>query len=249
LYETVEQQLLGALVPGTAVQRYSRMWHLGQVRLEDGIVFGHLGYESASGADIWDEAALDFQEVQVPAGVAAPFGIRLADLLLVFQIRTPDIRVTSFIGALQAILREATLNEDWHIETARQRVPFETWRASVERVTRLRFSLEPPNPNYEGRPDIERLIEGAKVAAATVELRAPDGSVDTDADIVRQLLDHVERGYGDALAVGEREVDGQTETTVYNTKLGGESELVERPADPATGEVTSEVLRRELTDG
>jgi hypothetical protein len=248
--ETVEQQLMRALIPGTTVDRYNRRWHLGQIRQEDGLVFGRLGFESASGADIWDESSLDFQEIEVPAGVAAPFGVRLSDLLLVFQTRKQDIRVTSFTGAFQGILREATHNDGWHIETARRKVSFPAWRESVGRVTRLRFSIEPPNPNYEGRPDVERLIEGAQVAAATIELRASsDDSLNTDDDIVRQLLDHVERGYGESVAVGEREVEGHTTETVYNSKLEGETEIIERPADPANGEVTVEVLREELTGG
>lgn len=250
LFETPEQRLLGALVPGTTVERYNRTWHLGQVRVEDGVVFGRLGFESAAGADVWDEEAKDFSEIQVPAGVAAPFAIRLSDFLLVFQTRAQDIRVTSFTSAMQGILREATGDVGWTIETATTKVSFAQWRSSVQRVTRLRFRITPPNPNYEGRPDVERIIEGIQLGVGTFEARAPeDGSLNTDADLVRQLVDHVERGYGEGLAVGERDVGGELVETVFDTRLEGESEVIERPANPQTGEVTAEVLREELTDG
>jgi hypothetical protein len=74
-----------------------------------------------------------------------------------------------------------------------------------------------------------------------------DGGIVTDADIVGQLLDHVNRGYGRDVAVGERTVEGEIVESVYSSELHGETEVTIVPANPETGEVEPETLRRELT--
>jgi hypothetical protein len=147
---------------------------------------------------------------------------------------------------MRGILRDAT-NQDWRIETARTEMSFSQWRTTVDRVTQMRFLLEPPNPNYEGRPSLERLIAGASLSAADLTLRS-DSGIATDAEIVGELLDHVERGYGRDVAVGERSVDGETIESVYSSELNGETEVSVRPANPETGEVERDTLRQELTD-
>jgi hypothetical protein len=233
------------LVPGASTERYGRIWHVGRTEVEDGILYGRLGFEGSGLADLWSEDDKDFQETRTPAGVAAPFAIQLTGLRMVFQTRGQDIRVTSFVGAMQGILRDAT-GQSWRIETDRREVTFAQWRSTVEKVTQMRFTVEPPNPNYEGRPDLERLIEGASLSAAEIVLRSEDGIV-TDADIVTQLLDHAERGYGRDVAVGERTVDGEVVESVYSSELHGETEVAVRPANPETGEVERETLRQELT--
>jgi hypothetical protein len=113
-------------------------------------------------------------------------------------------------------------------------------------VTRLRVHLKPPNPTYEGRPDVERLIEDARLVTATLDLRSDD--INTDADLIGQALDHVQRGYGDGSASGVRGTGDTEIETVYNTDMEGETEVVERPADPETGEVSQETLQEELSD-
>jgi hypothetical protein len=233
------------LVPGASTERYNRIWHVGRTELEDGILYGRLGFEGSGFADLWSEVEKDFRETQTPAGVAAPFAIQLSDLRMVFQTRGQDIRVTSFVGAMQGILRDAT-DQSWRIETDRREVTFTQWRSTVDRVTQMRFTVEPPNPNYEGRPDVERLIEDASLSAADIVLRSEDGIV-TDADIVAQLLDHAERGYGRDVAVGERTVEGEIVESVYSSELHGETEVIVVPTNPETGEVEKDTLRQELT--
>jgi len=110
----------------------------------------------------------------------------------------------------------------------------------------MRFNVEPPNPNYKDRPDLERLIEGASLSAAELVLRSDDGIV-TEADIVRQLLEHVDLGYGRDAAVGERTVEGEVIESVYSSELHGETEVIIVPVNPETGEVEPETLRQELT--
>jgi hypothetical protein len=238
--------LVEALQPGNSTERYNRLWRLGRTYVEDRVVFGRLGFERSGAADLWNEEKRDFIETEVPGGVAAPFALSLDNFLLVFQTRSQDIRVTSFIGAMQGILRDATGDPTWRIESARHPTSFQEWRASVSRVSRLHFNVVPPNPNYQGRPDVRRLIEELRLSAASLDLRS-DEDIDTDADLVGQLLDHVERGYGTATAVGERATPEGTRETVFNSEIQGEAEVTERPADPATGEVQPDVLREELT--
>jgi hypothetical protein len=243
---TPGSELLRILVPGASTERYSRIWHVGRTEVEDSVFFGRLGFEGSGIADLWNEDERDFEEARTPAGVAAPFAIELSNLKLVFQTRGRDIRVTSFTGAMQGILRDVS-GQDWRIETAQTEMSFRQWRATVERVTQMRFHLEPPNPNYQGRPTLQRLIEGAFLSAADITLHS-DAGINTDADIVTELLDHVSRDYGRDVAVGERTVEGEVIESVYSSELKGETEVTVVPANPETGEVERDTLRRELTE-
>jgi hypothetical protein len=221
------------------------VWHIGRVEVEDGFLYGLLGFEGSGTAELWNEDTKDFQEAATPVGVASPFAIDLSNLGLAFQTRSQDIQVTSFIGAMQKILREAT-GEEWSIEAVRATMSFSQWRATVRVVYQMRFRVEPPNPNYEGRPDLKRLIEDANLNVANIDLHSDSGIV-TDADIVRQLLEHGDLGYGPYVAVGNRVVNDQDVETVYSSALHGETEIAVRPANPETGEVERETLKRELT--
>jgi hypothetical protein len=236
--------VVDALQSDTLVIRYGRTWRVGGVLVENGFLYGRLGFESTHPEDLWDPDKKDFDEVDVPGGVAAPFAIRLADLRVVFQVRGPFIRITSFTGALRALLREATFNDGWQIEFRQNRMAFRTWRETVKRVTRLRARLEPPNPNYEGRPSIRALIEGAHLVGANLDLQSED--LNTDAEIVRELLDHVQRGYGEATVIGQRDTDAGEVETVYSTALGGSTDVTEAPVNEDTGEVGRETLVAEL---
>lgn len=243
--ETPGAELIRLLVPGASTERYQRVWHVGRTEVEEDYLYGRLGFESTGSADLWNDERKDFEEASTPAGVASPFAINLTNLGLAFQTRGQDIRVTSFIGAMRGILRDAS-GQDWAIETARTHMSFSEWRATVTRVTQMRFALEPPNPNYEGRPDLERLIAGASLSAADLTLRSDNGII-TDSQIVVELLDHVDRGYGRSVAVGERPINGEIVESVYSSELNGETEVAIRPADPETGEVERATLRNELT--
>ncbi len=101
LLGSAQEQLVAALQPGNGTERYNRIWRLGRTVIEDGVVFGRLGFERSGVEDLWDESAKDFRETEVPGGVAASFAVRPTDLLVVFQTRSQDIRVTGFIGAMQ----------------------------------------------------------------------------------------------------------------------------------------------------
>lgn len=246
LYTSPREAALAAFVPGTSTSRYNRTWLMGQSRIEqDEFLVGRIGFEADGGvAEVWDSGRQDFTEVAIPSGVTSQFVIDLRDLTMVFQTRGSIIKVNSFIGAMQALLREST-GQDWTLVTSQRKINFEDWRASVDRITRIRFHIERPNPNYEGRPDVKRLLEGTNAVAGTFELQNPDGLA-TDGEIVEQLLQHVLMGYGDASVVGQRDAEGRIVDSLYETRLQGESELHELPADEH-GDVPVDELRRELT--
>ncbi|MFI7603958.1 hypothetical protein ACIBTV_02395 [Micromonospora sp. NPDC049366] len=243
VFGTPAEEVAAALVPGAETIRYRRLWRLGQVHQVDGFLHGRLGFESSTGVDLWDEEEQDFEHTDVPGGLATPFAIRLADLALIFQTRKQDIRVTSFTGAMLDILRQATGAREWDIVALTRAQSFGDWKRSVENVKRLRFHLERPNPNYEGRPEVERLIEGLHLDVATLDLRGE--RIDTDVELTQQMLDHVMRGYGHAVAAGERRVNGETIETVWASELDGESPISTVPAE-ADGEVSVDVLIMEL---
>src|SRR5688500_4431202 len=149
LFVEQEERVRSAFVPGTSATRYGRTWLMGQVREEDGFLYGRIGFEAEGGVtEVWDPVRLDFAEVAIPSGVTSPFALRLSDLVMVFQTRGAIIKINTFIGAMQALLHEAT-GDHWLLVTTRRRVDFATWRVTVDRVTRARFHLERPNPNYE----------------------------------------------------------------------------------------------------
>src|ERR1700722_7751317 len=81
-------QLTSIVVAGATTERYNRIWHVGRTRVDNGVLFGRLGYESTSAADLWDEERKDFQETSTPSGVVSPFAISLGSFLLVFQTRS-----------------------------------------------------------------------------------------------------------------------------------------------------------------
>jgi hypothetical protein len=77
-----------ALVPGTAITRYTRLWRLGQWREIDGDIAGRIGFQARGGvAEIWDPEALDFRQQQLPAGTTSPFVLDAETLRVAFQIR------------------------------------------------------------------------------------------------------------------------------------------------------------------
>jgi hypothetical protein len=242
--EDPAQDVARILTPGASTERYGRIWHIGRTAIEDGFLYGKLGFESSGRAELWNDENKDFEDTRTPAGVASPFAIYLEDLRMAFQTRGQDIRVTSFVNAMRDILRDTT-GANWSVETATAHMSFTQWRSTVQKVSRLHFHVEPPNPNYQGRPYLERLIADANLAAADLDLSSEQG-IQTDADIVNQLFDHVDRGYGRDVAVGERVINGAVVESVYSSELNGETEVTVRPANPETGEVERETLRLEL---
>jgi hypothetical protein len=87
---------------------------MGQVRIEGLSIVGRIGFEAANMVELWDEAARDFREETLRAGLTSPFAIDPAKMRVAFQLRSGAIRVRSFTGALQALMNEVSV-ERWRV--------------------------------------------------------------------------------------------------------------------------------------
>lgn len=171
-YESAADALLGALKPGTMIERHHRTWRMGQVHRSGEFLHGRIGFESeGSATELWDPERQDFTEGIIRSGVTSPFGIALRDLRIAFQLRGQDIRHQSFIGAFQALLREAS-HSYWIVELVSHELEFDRWRESVDRVVTMRFLLNEPNPHFGGRRMIEGLVGDTGARMVSVVLNA-----------------------------------------------------------------------------
>ena len=253
------QTLRDSMVPGTPVTRYERDWRMGQWRQEGRYVFGRIGFQRPGGvAELWDESINDFREQVIPAGQTSPFAVNVETLRVAFQLRSGWIRPTTFTGALQALLNEASNLAIWRVRHEVVKIPWERWRAEVSRVTRLEFRLKRPNPNYTDREFVERLVEDTQAGLVALRLAAREdapGGIDLDTDIIRQAIDHTQRGYGTLRARGEGSVTTEggervrpdrEGTTQWESTEEGVAPVREVSVDPDTGDAGYDALKREL---
>jgi hypothetical protein len=237
-----------SLVPGTATERYERIWRMGQFDEVDNYVFGRIGFEAAGVTELWNADINDFQEARLPAGTTAPFALNLDLGELAFQRRpSKGIRPQSFVGAFQALLNDASAFTSWRVRQESRKVEWGDWVASVDRLTQLRFRLERPNPDWKGRERVEAIIEGANAALMDAVLQADDNALDgldiSDAT-VHQFIEHASK-YGRFQAEAERV--GEADPVIWHSD---EEVVPERriDADPETGEARPDGLRRELDE-
>ncbi|WBC12779.1 hypothetical protein O7600_16475 [Micromonospora sp. WMMA1998] len=238
LFQTAADQVLDALKPGLREERYGRLWRVGQTSVRDGLVYGHLGFQKQVDADLWDDRSQDFTPTAVASGMAAPFALRLADLVVVFQVRR-DIRVMSFTGALRSVLRNATAVE-WDVRSLTGETRFSDWRQTVDLVTRVRFRFEDKPTLPSGVSGLLHLLRQASSELATLDLRSRAG-VDSDSPLIKELLGYTENGQGELTAAGRRTDAGDAER-VWASSLGGETVLNEVPVDATTREADHQAL-------
>ncbi|WP_422774211.1 hypothetical protein ACN28C_15860 [Plantactinospora sp. WMMC1484] len=234
-----------ALHPGQTVERYGRIWHLGQITEENGYLFGRLGYENRVGADLWQEEAKDFEKARIENGLAAPFVIRLSDLVIVFQPRKQEIRPISFAGALRSMLTLGKSYPNWGVEPLTGEVmSFATWRHGVDVVTRLRFRVEQADTLTAPISRVVHQIMAGCPDWASLEWRADIG-LDTDAPLIQELLADAGRGVGELVAVG-RSATSPNVVRRWSSQLGDESLTTEVDAMNDDGEVSHETLLAQL---
>ncbi|WP_263731201.1 hypothetical protein [Cellulomonas sp. SG140] len=219
---------------------------MGPTELDQEVLSGRIGFRGEGGtAELWDDATSDFVEYAIPAGVTAPFAVDLAVLSAVVQVRPPAIRVNSLIGAFEKLLAE-TGDGKWTIHGAGRPMTLSDWKATVVKITEVRFTAKIPNPHWAGAPDLQTVMEQAEAEVINLELRN-EGGLNLNADFIAQTEHHVvDRGYGEARYTGIAEDVSGLRETVYDTKLGTEETSDEVEADPSTGEVSREVLRGRL---
>lgn len=241
LFETWPEWIANRIKPGASVTRYGREWVIGQTEFDNDIVTGRIGYRGSEGvAEIWDDDAQDFKPIAVPQGQAVPFAINLQTMRLAIQSR-PMLKLNGLIGAIEAILSEDEFK--WRIRSPREHMTFSDWRASVERVTKVRLRVIKPNPHYRDTPNLEALLEQAEAEVATLEIEAV-GGIDTDSTFIVESQEHIDAGYGEGVYRG---VVSEGHESVYNTKLETEENYEEYDVT-FEGEVPHDSLRSALND-
>lgn len=245
--------LEGSIVPGTAIERYDRLWRMGRVARSHRKLVGRIGYERAGEvAELWDPELADFKEQRLKEGLTSPFALDLGTLRIAFQLRAGRIRPTSFTGAFQALLNEVAVEPSWRVHTLVDGETFAEWSEHVRRVKRLEIRLERPNPHYGGHDYVERIIEGTHAQLAKLILEASGEEVaglNLDDDLIRQAIAHALDGdYGTVKAVGEEVVQGQLRETEWRSEVEGSPEQTKAPIDPETREVPADELGRALDE-
>ncbi|MEV4535503.1 hypothetical protein AB0J82_16900 [Asanoa sp. NPDC049518] len=211
------------------------------MRDEAGFLYGRLGFGQQVGVDLWQDEVQDFEKARVDSGIAAPFVIRMSDLVLVYQPRRQGIRPESFAGAFRAILKQSGRREEWRIETlAGEGVSFKDWRTTVDIVTRLRFRMEPPDLPKRYSSTVASQVAAVHPDLAAIEWRASAG-LDTDASLVRELLEQVANGVGEMVAYGRCGATANTERR-WNSVLGDENVIIDVEVPEDGGEVGREML-------
>lgn len=241
-----DDALESALVPGTQFTRHRRLWLMGQVKREGRSLVGRLGFQTENVGEIWDPEIKDFREDMLQSGSTSPFAIDPEKRRVAFQLRPGLIRVKSFTGALQALMNEASPVNRWRVTQEREEVSFDDWAAGVDRISRLRVKLEPPNPHYGDRDRVKELVEGANARMTQVMWAADEAALDgldvNDA-FIREAIEHATK-YGSYAATGER----HGLPTVWGSDQESAAEQRVAETDPKTHEVPADTLRQQLGD-
>lgn len=239
-----------ALVPGTAIVRYSRLWRLGQWRwLEPGRrISGRIGYERPGEiAELWDPRRNDFVETQLPEGMTSPFLLDVQDGRIAFQLRAGRIKAQSFSGALRALLNEADPNGFWRVEHLAAGEPWSEWQARARRIQKLEIRVERPNPHYGGRDDIEAFVEDhrARVVKLILEAYETDPQGLTLDEFIEEAIEQ-SLYRGNLTATADFQTEFGPERRVWRKDVEGSPIETKVPADPETGEASPEALADEL---
>lgn len=104
---------------GAKTTRYGRTWHLSRPRADPArrTWTGRIGFvrENDVSTVTWDDHAQDFVRHGVPGGVIVPFAVALDSSVVAFQLRSGVVRPTTFTGALQSLLNEASQAYSWEV--------------------------------------------------------------------------------------------------------------------------------------
>jgi hypothetical protein len=239
-----------ALRPATAIERYGRIWRMGQWRHEDLKIAGRIGYERAGEvAELWDQTRQDFVERQLPEGLTSPYVLDPSTGLVVFQLRAGRIKPQSFAGAFRALLNDVTPEREWRVEYLIHGEPLWHWADRAARITRLEVRIERPNPNWGGRDDIQGFVEGHRAEVVKFILQAYKGDP-RGLSLDEFLKDAIEQGlYKGSVKVGaEFETPVGTEQLEWRSDVQGAPQQTEVPLDPATGEASAEAMVDELDE-
>ena len=251
LSDDIGEALAESWKPGTTTSRYGRTWHLTKVVHETpSLYYGRIGFVNDDELSTlkFDPVSNDFVYGEAPSGVVVPFVVRKLDGVIAFQLYPGVVRETTFTGALQDLLNSASGQHVWRVKSFVETREFDEWLAATEGVTKFNFTLERPNPNYVDRERIEEIIEDLELEVAKLSGRAREGeSVNVDAEIFREALDHVMRDYGKAKIVG-RDREGSESTWVKLRGMLGRVAQKKTRRGVGTEQAPEDVLREVLDE-
>lgn len=251
LSDDIGEALAESWKPGTTVTRYNRKWRLTKVVHETpALYFGRIGFVSDDELSTlkFDPVSNDFVYGEAPSGVVVPFVVRKVDGVIAFQLYPGVVRETTFTGALQELLNDASDQHVWRVSSFVETRDFFDWVATTDGVTKFTFTLERPNPNYVDREHVEEIIEDLELEVAKLSGRAREGeSVNIGADVFREALDHVTRDYGKAKIIGlDRE--GSESTWVKLRGMNGRVAQKRTRRGFGTVQAPEDVLREVLDE-
>ncbi len=230
-----------ALTPGKSVVRYNRLWRLPQHESREGWITGRVGFEHpGTEAGVWDEQRKDYRDVN--AAQLTRYMIDTGTGRVAFELKSSVIKPWTFQGNFQALLN-ADSGYQWRVTLEGiDQPPWEEWRESVDRITNLRIKLVPPNPRYRGK-EVEELIEGAKLSAATIAVQGED--IDpSESELLEESIQHYQAGYGSLTA---KAVTGSDDKKVeWRSEEEGNVARERAMRDPETHEVPPSELERLL---
>ena len=245
--EGLAAALRAALIPGTPVTRYNRVWRLTQWHEERAVCTGRIGFEARDAvSENWNAERQDFVRTHPLLGQTTTYAVNMNTMRVAFQLRGTDIRVQTFRGAFIAILR-ATSRYRWVLDLEGvAQDSWEDWVAKVERIVKLDFQLVRPNPRFNKRV-LQDLFSDTKSAAVEIILEDPEGFDVESSEFIMAALDHVERGYGTYEAKGILVEDGVEVSDTW--KQSTESEVLTETVtkDPETGEAPPSEMRHVVT--
>ncbi len=198
-------------VAGDEVSRYGRTWRISKhIEMGQGFWSGHIGYveSDAFSTLAWNDETKEFDRGEASGGVVIPFVVNLPQRIMSFQYATRAVKLHTGTGNFQALLNKRR-TYDWEVAPLSLKSTFEDWHSSVISVATLSALLRQPNPNWEDREKIADLLDSLEAKSVRLSAQAHEGeSIDRDSDWFTQMMDHVRRGYGQAVMTGTNRESG-----------------------------------------
>lgn len=174
---TFKEALRRALDPNRQVTYY-REWRLSEPHEDpsSNTLSAQLGFRRRKRQEEvdYDEDRHEWvsSEAASRQGNFAHFVIDLGAHLIAFEDRGTDLPRDSFLTVLGKFLETSGLEVNLISDTAE----FEAWLASVDRVTRFRVTLRPPNPRYSRRAqEVRELATEIEAERLTIEAESEQG--------------------------------------------------------------------------
>ena len=190
-----DSALAQALDPNRTITYY-REWRLSEPHVDaaSNTLSAQLGFRRAKRREEvdYDEQRHEWvsSEAASRQGNFAHFVIDLGTHVIAFEDRGQDLPRDSFLTVLGKFLETAGLEVNLISDTAE----FEAWLASVDRVTRFRVTLRPPNPGYSKR--------AKQVRELATETEADRITIDAESERGLHVRDTLLDGAADTAAMG-----------------------------------------------